>query len=192
MEINLLNVARDFNDTVTEAILSKDIEVNYRSSTTFTGNFYKLMKEVLKKEPNSIREYEKQKGYDKGILYFQKERLTVDLTVWISKYDGKIVPKRKKELPERLSGYVWKYILLIEHENSGETWLHEMQKLCTIKSKYKLLITYGRNDKNGEGFIKTADNKGISLLEYANQILANSKENDNDINEFEEFIIMFG
>ena len=106
-EINLLQVAKDFNATVTDAILDKNsdknIKVNYRRSTTFTGNFYELMKEVLEKSPNNIKEYSKQKGYDKNVLYYQKERLTVDLTVWISKYDGKIVPKRKKELPERMS-----------------------------------------------------------------------------------------
>lgn len=109
------------------------------------------------------------------------------MTVWTSKYDGKIVPNRKKELPEKMSGYIWKYILLVEHENSGETWLHEMQKLCTVSSKYKLLITYGRNDRDGVGFRKTVDKKGINLLKYANEILEN-----NIGNGFEEFIIMFG
>ncbi|MDP2813208.1 MAG: hypothetical protein Q8N92_02045 [Erysipelotrichaceae bacterium] len=184
-EIDLLKLARDFNDNVTNALVNEDFKSNYRKSTTFTGQFYRLMEEVLKS--NNIAEYKKFDEYKKQQLYYQKEKLTVDLTVWKSENDGKIITKSKQEMPYLLDGYIWKYILLIEHENSGKTWLQEMQKLCTISSKYKLIITYGRNEKDENGFKKTGDYKGVNILKYATKIL-----NNYDDITFEEFVIMFG
>lgn len=45
-EIDLLKLARDFNDNVTNALVNEDFKSNYRKSTTFTGQFYRLMEEV--------------------------------------------------------------------------------------------------------------------------------------------------
>jgi hypothetical protein len=42
------------------------------------------------------------------------------LTVWKSENDGREITKSKQEMPYLLDGYIWKYILLIEHENSGK------------------------------------------------------------------------
>ncbi|MBV1709888.1 MAG: hypothetical protein KMY54_08505, partial [Erysipelothrix sp.] len=83
--------------------------------------------------------------------------------------------------------YVWKYDILIEHENDGTDWLHEMQKLCSMNAPYKLIITYGRTRNSSDGLIATPLNKGVNLLGIAKDII----EYTND-HSCKQFVIMFG
>lgn len=187
-KIRLLEIAKEFNEKISEDFRKNgESKENYRGSRTFTGTFYKLMKDVLSSKENQMIDYENEKEYQPNQLYFQKERLTVDLTVWISGKDSVVGLDESSKVNTDSLGHVWRYVMLIEHENSGKSWLHEMQKLCTINSQYKLIITYGRTETATDNIKATKNNKGVHLLKYAEKILEYT-----GVDSFEEFIIMFG
>lgn len=173
-----------FNSRITDEIKKKEFREKYKNDSKLTRVFYTEMFKIL--EDSGITKYEHE-FYHGNEPYFQKEKLTVDITGWVSQYDGNIQKIKRKDYPKELNGYEWNYLFLIEHENSGKTWLHEMQKLCSIKAPYKLIITYGRTLDNLDGFEKTVDKKGVSMLKYAEKILKNIGNHD-----CEEFILMFG
>lgn len=174
-EFDLVRIAEKLNSRITDEYHSKPVfKFTYDISRAFSGSIFKVLEEVLKEE--NIIKYENH--YSKDIKYYQSEKLTVDRVVWQTKYN---------QVKKGVEKYVWKYEILIEHENDGTDWLHEMQKLCSMNAPYKLIITYGRTQNSSDGLIATPPNKGVKLLEKAKEII----EYTND-RSCKQFVIMFG
>jgi hypothetical protein len=182
-EIILIEIAKDLNMSISTDLVNPKIMDFYKKSKAFTDYFFDKTYEVLLK--HDMYPYNGM-TYKKNVKYFQREKLSIDLVVWESAYDKfdrfKIADK---DTNIEFAGYIWKYVLLIEHENDGEDWLHELQKLCMTSSPYKLLVTYGRRVQNNPPVTK--GNKGVRVLEQANEIV-NFVGNYG----FKEFVIMFG
>lgn len=181
----LFKIACDINEEISKDVNSDSNRDFYKKSKVFTEYFFEKAILILKRygmEPYGFAEYEKNKHY------FQREKLSIDLVVWESKYNKFDRSKAaSKEENVEFAGYIWKYLVLIEHENDGEDWLHELQKLCMTSAPYKLIITYGRRKEKKDNIPATKAGKGVQLLEYANKIVEFSGNST-----FEEFVIMFG
>ena len=171
-KINLCRVAEKINQMVLSEIKSNGIE-NYKDDTLWTdfmlGNENMIFKAF--EDPDfDIYEYKREGTYSKDRLYFQKELNKIDASVWSSTHD-------REKLNEFTTSRIWRFEAIIEHENNGQRWLEEMQKICSINAPKKLLITYGR----------TTEGYGKKLLNIATEIAHNISNSVTD-----EFIIMFG
>ncbi len=167
-EFFLKKVAVELNKEITEQIKSGYIEMvpTYMNSKEWTEKFGDTLIKILNKNIGSDI-YKSGELYDAGKLYLQEALRKNDFSVWESKH-------------EKISDNIacWKYLWLIEHENEGKKWLEELQKVCSIKAPCKLIISYGRNDKN---------KKGVGLLKEAEEIIEYIGHNEN-----EELVVMFG
>ncbi|PKM86596.1 MAG: hypothetical protein CVU85_07615 [Firmicutes bacterium HGW-Firmicutes-10] len=184
-KIDLTKIACDINEEISKDVKSVSSKDFYKKSKVFTEHFFEKAVSIL--ESNGMESYGF-KEYRKNKHYFQREKLSIDLVVWESKYNKFDRSKAASEEENvEYAGYIWKYLVLIEHENDGEDWLHELQKLCMTSAPYKLIITYGRRKEKKEKIPATKTGKGVQLLEYANKIVEFSGNNT-----FQEFVIMFG
>ncbi|PKM63725.1 MAG: hypothetical protein CVU96_06445 [Firmicutes bacterium HGW-Firmicutes-20] len=175
-EFDLVRIAEKLNSRITHEYHNNTFfKISYDISRAFSGSIFKVLEDVLEEE--NIIKYEKS-HYNKGIKYYQSEKMTVDRVVWLTSYD---------KVKKGVENYVWKYEILIEHENDGTDWLHEMQKLCSMNAPYKLIITYGRTKNASDGMIATPPNKGVNLLGIAKEII----EYTND-QSCKQLVIMFG
>lgn len=161
-------LAEKINEKLTECF-NDDIDNfrhKYKYNTDFTCVFNYYLNFVL--SDLGVTKYENENDYLSNKEYFQREKLTVDTIVW------KSFSERKME--DVLVGDMWKYELLLEHENKGKTWLQELQKLCSIKSDNKIIVTYGRV-ASGNGKYETMVYKGVNLLDRARTIVLGTLSN---------------
>jgi hypothetical protein len=176
-EIDLIKIARDINHDVTKAyregILLRNV---YGFDFVFSKFFFPIVEHVFEK--NGIEQYSDYK-YTSMDSYFEHERMKVDRSVWKTKYSSNHPSSTQKN--------VWKFELLLEHENKGTRWIEEMRKLCFLNAPFKMIITYGRTKEGGLGLKETPKDKGIQLIDIASEIITFTEDKS-----FELFIIMFG
>ena len=177
-ESEFLNFAHKLNSELT-SWANRDHFNGYKRSRHLTRHILNnVIPNMLEEEFNNVKFEKYSKDHDQSLEYYQKEIRTVDLISWKS-----FSPK----MPTEQEKHLWKFNILVESENNGETWLQEMQKLSTMIAPYKLIITYGRTLKENDNEETASNKKGVNLLYLADKILSEI-DNKNP----EEFIVMFG
>ena len=163
-------IVRLINIKVTNVVLDPNFNRNdYEVCNKWTFYFDKIIEEIITGLQNPKIEIYSSLNYEAKQLYLQRESRKLDYSIWQSKHKAKT------------SRDIWKYDVLIEHENNGELWLQELQKLASIKAPYKLIITYGMNEESKNGL------KGIGLLGQAADII-----DFIGYEEKEEIVVMIG
>lgn len=157
LEFTSFKVAKIINELVSRDIYQGSQEDNlldkkhwYRSKTETTRKMlknveqsyiYRAIHEVYSEEYGGLSKWnkkEKKKEFEEKVFTYQTEFRSIDGMVW----ENILKNKKLRNL--------WKYEMLIEHENDGRDWLSEMQKMCTMISRNKLIITYNIDKKSLE------------------------------------------
>lgn len=163
--MNSLKIAKDLNVFLTSEYNEEGSSFRtsyFGNGTSFTKEFFKELERIITQE--NVEIYRKSDYLD-DVEYAQNEKITMDSVTWKSFHGDSIKTYIKSNM--------WKYVTVMEHENNGESWLSELQKLCSIKCDEKLIITYGRCAKEEckKSVYQTKDDKGVNLLNHANEIV---------------------